>query len=61
MAKISVIINAEGDVEIDTSGFVGTDCEKVHRALAAKLGTTVEKKDKPSKYQKVVKSQKIGN
>jgi len=50
--KVEIVIDENADVHIDTIGFDGSTCEDIHSKLSNALGTVVDQKDKPEKYQK---------
>ena len=51
--RIEVIIDENGDPQIETIGYTGKECEKIQEALSQALGKIVSKKDKPEKLTNV--------
>jgi hypothetical protein len=51
--KIEVIIDSNGNVNIETIGYVGTACEDVQKSFQKAIGNAVSSTDKPEKFDKV--------
>ena len=55
MKEMTVTIDKDGKVSIDTKGFVGTDCDTETRKMVDELGSVISKDRKPEYYSKVKK------
>lgn len=55
MKEMVVTIDKNGNVSIDTKGFVGTDCDVETKKMVDELGTVLTKDRKPEYYSKVRK------
>ena len=62
MKTIEVIVGTSGEVQIDSIGFKGADCEQATKFLEEALGVVGQKVRKPEYYQSTCTSnhQKLG-
>lgn len=60
MKEMVVTIDKNGNVSIDTKGFVGTDCDTETKKMVDELGTVLNKDRKPEYYSKVKKVSNVG-
>lgn len=59
---IEIVVSPSGELQIDTVGFKGADCEKTTKFLEAALGVISQKQKKPEYYQRNItnRQQKLG-
>jgi hypothetical protein len=59
---IEIIIEPNGELQIDAIGFKGPDCEKATKFLEEALGTVAQKTKKPEYHQQAKKTnlQRLG-
>ena len=55
---IEVVIQADGNIEIEAIGFLGTHCENITPFLEEALGTVHAKRKKPEYYVRSSEKQK---
>ena len=62
MKVIEILINPNGQLNINAAGFQGADCEKATAFLERALGEAKQKQRKPDWYQHTVRKhhQKVG-
>lgn len=63
MKTIEVIVGTTGEIQIDSIGFKGPDCEKATKFLKEVLGVVGKKVKKPEYHQRANSNnhQRIGN
>lgn len=63
MKTIEVIVGTTGEIQIDSIGFKGPDCEKATKFLEEALGVVGHKVKKPEYHQRTSSTnhQRIGN
>ena len=54
MKTIEVIVGTTGEIQIDSIGFKGPDCEKATKFLEEALGVVGQKVKKPEYHQRAV-------
>lgn len=60
MKRVTVEINNDGEVTIETTGFKGEACLKATEAIEKALGVPVQRKKKPEYYAQGAAQQRIG-
>ena len=58
MPQIDVLIDQDGNVEVQTQGFSGSDCKKATAELERELGKTTEDKLTPEFHHRAPVAQK---
>ena len=58
--QIIVIVNPDGNISIEASGFKGPACAKATAALEEAMGKVTTKKKTPEWHQETVGHQKVG-
>jgi hypothetical protein len=56
MPEIKVIIQRDGQIQVDAVGFTGTSCTEATAALISALGTPTKDEKKPEYYELVSES-----
>lgn len=51
MSRVRVKISAEGEVHLEVSGALGTQCDALTEALEREVGTTLRKERKAEYYE----------
>jgi hypothetical protein len=59
MKTIDILINPEGRLTINASGFEGADCEKATAFLEQALGELEQRQRKPEYHRRVRRQQQV--
>lgn len=57
---IEIVVSPVGEIQIDSVGFHGSDCERATKFLEEALGLVAKKQRKPEYHQRQQKQQRIG-
>ena len=58
--EITILVDAQGNVQVEGHGFVGSDCQKLTKELEEAIGHVEQRKLKPEFHRTRVATRKVG-